>query len=152
MVKLDLSNGLLKRVSEEDWELPADAEKRLISDGNSREDAGILSGEKALLNYYDAVRSEGIESSQAAKWIIGEVLRLVKEKQKPIEHLGLDSARLAQLINCVENGTINAGTAKTLAARLCDDERNLDDIIKDEGLSQVSDEAELSQVVESVMD
>lgn len=151
LLKLDLTNGLMKRVSEEKWELPADAEKRLISDGLSTEDSGILAGEKSLLQYYDAVRSEGIDSVHAAKWIIGEVLRLVKENQKPIEHLGLDPARLAQLITRVENGTINAGTAKKLAARLCDDERNLDDIIKEEGLSQVSDESELEQAVNSVL-
>lgn len=151
LVKLDLTNGLMKRVSKESWEVPSYAEKRLVSDGLSHKDATILASEKPILNYYDRVRSEGISSSNAGKWIIVEVLRLVKEKQKDIDQLGLDPARLAELILCVENGTLNAGTAKELLGRIGNDPRSLEEMIKEEGLLQVSDMDELGSAVKSVI-
>ncbi len=151
LVKLDLTNGLMDQVSEEKWELPAAAEKRLIEDGLSQGDAGIIAGEKPMLAYYDDVRKEGIESSTAAKWIIGEILRLVKEKQQSINEIGIDPKRLAELISHVEDGTINAGTAKELVGKLCEDDRPVSDIIKEEGLAQISDETELVAAVESVL-
>ncbi len=141
LVKLDLTNGLMDQVSEEKWELPAAAEKRLIEDGLSQGDAGIIAGEKPMLAYYDDVRKEGIESSTAAKWIIGEILRLVKEKQQSINEIGIDPFSVGSI----------AVSYKELVGKLCDDDRPVSDIIKEEGLAQISDETELVAAVESVL-
>lgn len=151
LVLLDVQNGLLEHAR--DVSLPHAEEKRLIADhGLGLEDAAILVSEQSLLEYFDTVTAENVEAKTAAKWIIGEVLRLMKSRQETVTELGLDARRLAELIRAVEEGLINTGTGKDILEKMCSDSRSPSEIIESEELAQVTDASEVEKVVDSIID
>ncbi|HBG75817.1 MAG TPA: Asp-tRNA(Asn)/Glu-tRNA(Gln) amidotransferase GatCAB subunit B, partial [Clostridiales bacterium] len=61
-------------------ELPEQKKERFLREyGLNPYEAGLLTGEKALAGYYEEVVGFGVDSREAAHWILDELLRIRKE-------------------------------------------------------------------------
>jgi aspartyl-tRNA(Asn)/glutamyl-tRNA(Gln) amidotransferase subunit B len=120
-------------------ELPAARRARLVvAHGISEYDAQQLTEDAATADLFEATVAAGAPAKPVANWIIGS---------QP----SLDAARLAELVNLVVNGTINRDQAAEVLEEAQTGARTPAEIVRERGLSQVSDEAELAQVVERVI-
>jgi aspartyl-tRNA(Asn)/glutamyl-tRNA(Gln) amidotransferase subunit B len=134
-------------------EMPWDRKERFIEDyGLSAYDAGVLTGDRALSEYYEAAAAayDG-EPKTAANWMINDILGLLNEREISIQELTVPPAQFAEILSLVEEGTINTATGRELLRELEDAEQSVRTLVEQRGLAQVSDVDELTEICREII-
>ena len=153
---------LVKVVVDEDWitqireslpELPVAKRERFIREYQiPAYDAGVLTADKALALYYeDVVRLCG-KPKQASNWVMGDVLRFLNEGKRDIRQCPISARSLADMINLIEEGTISGKMAKDIVEDMYHTGKPPQDIIREKGLVQITDEGELTETIKAIID
>ncbi|WP_102272840.1 Asp-tRNA(Asn)/Glu-tRNA(Gln) amidotransferase subunit GatB [Cytobacillus massiliigabonensis] len=147
---------------DEDWkariraeipELPDERKKRYVEElGLPAYDAVVLTVTKEMADFFEATVHAGAEAKQASNWIMGEVSAYLKAEQKELDETALTAEGLAGMIQLIENGTISSKIAKKVFKELIENGGNAEQIVKDKGLVQISDEGALLKIVTEVLD
>ena len=133
-------------------ELPEARRRRLVAAyGLPEYDAGVLTQSAALASYFEQVAAASGSPKAASNWVMGELLRTLKERGAAIEQVPLAPGALAGLIALVERGTISSTVAKDVFAKMYDSGRSADEIVRTDGLAQNSDEGALLLIVKDVI-
>jgi aspartyl-tRNA(Asn)/glutamyl-tRNA(Gln) amidotransferase subunit B len=115
-------------------------------------DAGVLTAEQALADYYEAVVAESKGDPKiAANWVIGDLLGGLNKAGKAITESPVDAVRLAGLIARINDKTISGKIAKDVFEAMFNGEGDADAIIKAKGLVQITDESAIVAAIEDVM-
>jgi aspartyl-tRNA(Asn)/glutamyl-tRNA(Gln) amidotransferase subunit B len=114
-------------------------------------DAGVLTSSADLADYFEQVAMTSGNAKAASNWVMGELLRMVKERGADIRDVPLRPDALAGLIRLVDEGTISNAIAKDVFGRMYDTGRSAGDIVAAEGLAQNSDEDALLAIVRDVI-
>ena len=134
-------------------ELPAARRRRFVADYAIPEyDAGVLTQSAELAGYFEASARASGNPKAASNWIMGELLRTLKERGIGIDEVPLTPEALAGLIRLVDAGTISSSIAKDVFAKMYASGRAADDIVAAEGLAQIGDEAALVAIVRQVLE
>lgn len=152
---------LLPLVVSRDWmseiearmvELP-DAKKERFADayGIREYDAGVITSDRYLADYYEDVAEKSGAPKLAANWVMGEVLRVLKEDNLDIADFPLTTDDLAGLLDRLRDETITNNIGKQVFDEMVKTGKSAGEIIEAEGLKQVSDSAALESVVEQVI-
>jgi aspartyl-tRNA(Asn)/glutamyl-tRNA(Gln) amidotransferase subunit B len=112
-------------------ELPLARWQRFQTLGLSPYDAGVLTADKQIADYFDGVVAAGVSPKLAANWISSEVLSR--------DGWRVDARALAELIGLIENQTISGKIAKDVFAKMWDSGKGAREIVDAEGLTQVTD-------------
>lgn len=136
-------------------ELPQAKRERFIREyGIPSYDAGVLTMSKPLANYYeDCVRLYN-NPKAVSNWVMGELLRLIKEDGKDINQpraFSLQPQVFARLLRMIDEGTISGKMAKDVFEGMYRTGKDPEAIVKEKGLVQVSDEATLLKVIDDVL-
>ena len=115
-------------------------------------DAGVLTAEQALADYYEAVVAESKGDPKiAANWVIGDLLGGLNKAGKAITESPVDAVRLAGLIARINDKTISGKIAKDVFEAMFNGEGDADAIIEAKGLVQITDESAIVAAIEDVM-
>ncbi len=163
---------------DEDWiesvratlpELPAAMQARFKDEyGLSQYDAGLLTANKAIAEYFEeTVKEIPAEPKLCANWVTGEVFSYLNENNIHFDFCPISPAQLARLIVRIKDGTISGKLAKEVFAKMCGktalyaamwkerDPRHgidlADEIIEADGLKQMSDSGELEKIIDEVL-
>jgi len=115
-------------------------------------DAALLTETRGLSEYFEAVTAACGQPKAASNWVMGEVLRTIKDQGVGIDAFPVSPSALGALIRIVEAGTISSTVAKDVFARMYDTGRAASDIVEAEGLAQVSDVSALEPHVRAVVE
>ncbi len=115
-------------------------------------DAALLTQSRGLADYFEATARESGSAKAASNWIMGEVLRAMKERGVSIEDLPVPPAALAGLIRLVEEGAIGSTVAKDVFQTMYASGRSAGEIVATDGLAQISDSAAIEPHVRAVVD
>ncbi|HWE28471.1 MAG TPA: Asp-tRNA(Asn)/Glu-tRNA(Gln) amidotransferase subunit GatB, partial [Polyangia bacterium] len=137
---LVVDEAWIARVRGEQPELPIARWQRFQSMGLSAYDAGVLTAERELADYFDSVVKLGAPAKPAANWI------MAKPEARPQPEF------IAQLIALVEDRTISSKIGKDVFERMTAENRSPRDIVEAEGLVQVSDAAALERACRQAVD
>lgn len=133
-------------------ELPEARRRRFVDDyGLPEYDAGVLTQSGGLADYFEAVASASKNPKASSNWIMGEVLRTLKERGATIASVPVSPDALAGLIAIVDRGTISSSVAKDVFAKMCESGRSAATIVETEGLAQDSDSDALRPIVQAVV-
>lgn len=140
------------RISASLPELPEARRRRVIAEYAIPDyDAALLTQTRGVADYFeDAARRSG-NAKAASNWVMGEVLRNMKERAVGIEAVPISPAALAGLIGMVEKGTISSTVAKDVFAKMYESGRAAEDIVAADGLAQISDTSSLAPIVQRVL-
>ena len=134
-------------------ELPQARRRRFVAEYAIPEyDAGVLTQSAELAGYFEAVAGASQNPKAASNWIMGELLRTMKERAVGIADVPLAPEALAGLIRLVDEGAISSSIAKEVFAKMYASGRSADDIVAAEGLAQIGDEAALATIVRQVLE
>jgi aspartyl-tRNA(Asn)/glutamyl-tRNA(Gln) amidotransferase subunit B len=115
-------------------------------------DAAVLTGSKAMAEYYEAVARAVADKKIAANWVMGEVAAAVNTAQIDIATSPVSPQQLVGLIGRVLDGTINNKTAKGVFAALWNGEgASAEAIIETRGLKQISDAGAIEKIIDEVL-
>jgi aspartyl-tRNA(Asn)/glutamyl-tRNA(Gln) amidotransferase subunit B len=136
-------------------ELPASRRARYVSDlGLSPYDAGVLTADVSLGEYFDAVVQAGIPAKAAANWVAGEFSRLLNQHAAEglrARDVALPPEGLAELIEEVEAGRVSPNAAKQVLARCFESGEAPRVVILAEGLAVVRDGVVIGEAVDAVL-
>ncbi len=115
-------------------------------------DASVLSEDRGIADYFEAVVEKVEDPRQTSNWVMGEVLRTLKEKKLKIDQLRIQPSWLADIIRMVENGTISHSAAKTVFGEVAQSGMEPEKVVEKMRLFQVSDPKEIEKIVEGVIE
>jgi len=119
--------------------------------GLSDYDAGVLTDERPLSDYFEATVGLGAAPKTAANWMMNDLLRLLNDRGLTAKTLPLSPAQLAELIALVEAGTINRATAVGLMPKVIESGRAPKELVAAEGLAQISGDDALRALAQTVI-
>ncbi len=133
-------------------ELPEAKRQRFVGQmGLSEYDAEVLTADRRVADYFDTcVRLAG-DAKACANWIMGEVMRKLKESDAGIEAAPLTPELLAGLLARIADNTISGKIAKNVFEKMWQSGRTADDIIATEGLKQVTDTGAIEALADEVI-
>ena len=134
-------------------ELPEERRRRYMREyGLSAYDAGVLTGERATGDYFEeAVRAYGGDPKRVANWVTGELFRLLRATETPIEESPVRPEDLAELIRLIDEGVVSTTKAKDVFTAMAETGKSARQIVAERGLRLISDEEQLLAVIEAVI-
>jgi aspartyl-tRNA(Asn)/glutamyl-tRNA(Gln) amidotransferase subunit B len=133
-------------------ELPDAKRTRFVERlGLSVYDAEVLASDRALADYFDACAALAKDAKTCANWIMGDVLRKLKETGETIAEAPVSPQLLTGLLAKIADGTISGKIAKSVFEKMWQCGQTADQIITAEGLTQVTDTGELEGLVDEVI-
>lgn len=134
-------------------ELPQVKRARMIEeDGLPEYDAGVITASKALADFYDGVRAHYDDAKKISNWIMVELLAKVNAEGMELEAVKIQPEQMAALLKLVDSGDISGKIAKKVFAEMFATGKDPADIIKEQGLVQISDEGALKEMVSQVVE
>ena len=133
-------------------ELPDARQARFVEQYELSEyDAGILSSDAAMANYFEAVSTACKNPKLAANWTMGELSARLNSQDLSIANSPVSAEQLAGLIVRIADNSISGKMAKEVFEAIWAGEGSADKIIEARGLKQVSDSGALEQMVADVL-
>ncbi|SDK36504.1 Asp-tRNA(Asn)/Glu-tRNA(Gln) amidotransferase subunit GatB [Sediminibacillus albus] len=115
-------------------------------------DAMVLTSTKEMSDFFEETINKGADIKQASNWLMGEVSAYMNKQQKDLHDLALTPESLAKMIQLIEDGTISSKIAKKVFSELVEKGGDPEQIVKDKGLVQISDEGQLKEIVTGILD
>ncbi len=134
-------------------ELPQEKFDRFqVEYGLSDYDIQLLVEDRSVADYFEnVVVHPQVDPKSAANWITGELFGLMHQSGIDIKHLAVSPDQLAQLLHLISNGEINLTSAKAVLAEMFASGGNPGEIIASQGLRQISDSSQVSELVQTVL-
>ncbi len=156
LLPLEVSEEWIDRVRAELPELPYDRERRFRDQYDlPAYDAEVLTARKDVADFFEAVVSEHDNPKAASNWVMGELLRVVRDRKLDQELViaswPVTPAQIAGLIALIDDATISGKIAKTVFEELLDSDQTAAAVVESKGMSQVSDAGALEAAIEEVL-
>lgn len=114
-------------------------------------DAQIITSEKKLADLFEAASAICKKPKKVSNWLMGETMRLLKEREMEADELSFSPEHLAELIRLTGEGVINGSVAKEVFLKIFLEDVDPVKYVEDHGLKTVNDEGALQETVEKVL-
>ncbi|MGO9620426.1 MAG: Asp-tRNA(Asn)/Glu-tRNA(Gln) amidotransferase subunit GatB [Desulfobaccales bacterium] len=154
LVPVRVTEAWLAELSKNLPELPAARLNRFLAEyGLPEYDAEVLTGDKALADFFEATVKLFPHPKKVSNYVMGDVLREAKKGEAGITSLmsTLTPATSASMLNLVEDGTISGKIAKTVFDEMVATGKDPKVIIKEKGLAQISDTGALEALAREII-
>lgn len=151
LMPLEITQEWIDRVKATMPELPRAKRERYMSLGLSEYDAGIIVEQMDLAMFFDETIKLGANPKTCVNFLMGEIAAYLKEEKLGVNDTKLTPANLVELVNLIEKGTISNNIGKQIIFTMLKEGTNASEIIEKQGLSQISDEGALKEIVQKVV-
>ena len=152
LMPLEISREWVEEIRAKMPELPNQKRKRYQEIGLSEYDASVIVEQMGLALFFDKVLELGANPKTAVNFIMGEIAAYLKEDHIEITDTKLTPENLAELIALIEKGTISNNIGKQIIIEMLKDGTKASVIVEKKGLSQISDEGAIKELVQKVVD
>ena len=133
-------------------ELPVRRQARFVTEyGLPEYDAGVLTSNRALADYYEACIKLVDQPKTVSNWVMGELLRELNNSGMAVEQSPVSPERLVSLIQLVDQGTISLKVAREIFPEVYAGGKSPEQIVQEKGLTQVSDEGALETIITEII-
>ena len=133
-------------------EMPARKMERFMDQYElPRDEATLMSADRDLADYFEAVVATDIPPRTACQWITAQLLPILKDRGLTMETSPLRADRLAALLALIEKNEINARAARDILPVLIDSDETPEAAVERLNVRQVSDEGALEAIVDQVL-
>ena len=133
-------------------EMPTQKKERFSTQFNLNEyDADLLSADKDFADFFEEVLKFSVSPKIAANWIMGELSAELNKENLNVKDTKVSSKMLGQLISRIEDSTISGKIAKDVFTKMWSTGKDVDTIIEEEGLKQVTDDKEIESLIDEVI-
>lgn len=148
-----LSDEYINNIKDNLPEMPHIKKERYIKEFELPEyDAEILTSSRKTASFFEKTNSICINPKAVSNWIMGDFARMLNEKEIEIDESKVTEENLAALISLIDKGTISSKIAKQVFEEMFETGKNAEDIVKEKGLVQMSDEGAIKEICQKVVD
>ena len=152
LVSIVIDDNWINEIKKTLPELPTARRERYINDfGLSEYDAGQITSSKALADFLEKCVNLGATAKAVSNWILSDISRMLNDKGLEQSEIPFTAEQLAKLISLIEKGTISNTAGKKVIEELFINPRDPEEIVKEKGLVQISDEGALQKIVVDVI-
>jgi aspartyl-tRNA(Asn)/glutamyl-tRNA(Gln) amidotransferase subunit B len=137
-------------------ELPDARRDRFVREhGLPEYDAEVLTARKDVADYYEAALREHPNAKALSNWVMGDVLRVVRERKLDdalvISDWPVRAEHLAQMVRLIDGDEISGKIAKAVFESMLETGKDPASIVSEQGLSQVTDDSAILAAIDSTL-
>lgn len=149
---IEISDKQIEEIKSTMPELPEEKRERYLNElGLPEYDTGIITGDIALVKFFESTLEKCDSPKDVANWIMGEVMKLLNDSATLTENNPLKPEALAAVINMVKSNKINRGTGKKVLEKVFTDGVDPEKYVEENNLAQVTDLSALRPIIEQVI-
>lgn len=150
--KFKITKEYLESIRKTIPELADEKRERYIKEYDlSDYDAGVLTKEKSVADYFEKLISLNINAKTAANWVTGQILAYINKNDVTINELYMTPERLKVIIENLENNTISIKQAKEIFTKVLDEKKEPNNYISKEN-AQISDKDALVEIIDIILE
>jgi aspartyl-tRNA(Asn)/glutamyl-tRNA(Gln) amidotransferase subunit B len=133
-------------------ELPAEKQHRFEKHyGLSATDAGVLTADREMADFFEAVAKISDSPKLSANWIMGDLLGALNKHDLDITQSPVTADMLGGMIKRIEDNTISGKIAKQVFDAMWKGEGDADTIIEKQGLKQITDTGAIEKIIDEIV-
>ena len=153
LVAIRLSEEYIENIKNNLPELPESRRARYLEEYKlSEKESKMLTASKYLSNMFEDALAICGNPKAVANWLLSDVSRILNEKEIEPDQIPFTANQLAKMIELIENGTISSAIGKKVLEELFENPRDPEEIIKEKGWIQISDEGAIKEVVTRILE
>jgi aspartyl-tRNA(Asn)/glutamyl-tRNA(Gln) amidotransferase subunit B len=148
LTPIELDRAYVDRLRAGLPELPAARRERLVRDYSlPPKDAALLTTNKPLGDYFEALAAETADARLSANWVLGEVSAYLNAAGLEVDRFPISVAALSEMLGLVRAGTLSGKMAKEVFETMIATGKTADAVVAEKGLGQISDAGQLEAIV-----
>lgn len=152
LVPLEVSKEWIQGIKDTIPELPQAKKKRFIKRYElPLYDAGVLTATKTLAEFYEQTTKLYPKPKIVSNWIMTEVLGYLSGQNLDITQCQLTPTHLSAMLKLIDNQTISGKIGKEVLVEIFKSGKMPDEIIRERGLVQITNEDEIVNIIKSVI-
>ncbi|MBR6504258.1 MAG: Asp-tRNA(Asn)/Glu-tRNA(Gln) amidotransferase subunit GatB [Clostridia bacterium] len=153
LLPIKLSDEYIEDIKSNLPEMPESRKARYIENyGFTEKEANHLTNSKYLSNFFEETIKIYNNPKAVVNWITSDISREMNEREIEAENLPFTAKELAELITLIDKGTISSAIAKKVLTELFENPKSPEEIIKEKGWIQISDEGAIKEVVIKILE
>ena len=153
LVAIKLSEEYIENIKNNLPELPESRKKRYMEEyGLSEKDSNLLTASKYLSDLFEGAEKICKNAKAVANWILSDISKILNETETEPIQIPFDANQLAKLVQLIDKGTISSAIAKKVIVELFENPKDPEEIIKEKGWIQISDEGAIKEVVTKILE
>ena len=153
LVAIKLSDEYIENIRKTLPELPESRKTRYMEEYKlSEKDARLLTASKYLSDLFEEAVKVCNNPKAVNNWIISDISRILNETEMEPIQIPFDAKQLGKLVVLIDKGTISSSIGKKVLVELFENPRDPEDIIKEKGWIQISDEGAIKEVVLKILE
>ena len=153
LVAIKLSEEYIENIKNTLPELPESRKERYLKEYElSEKDAKLITASKYLSDLFEKAIEVCHNPKAVCNWIISDISRILNETEMEPIAIPFDANQLGKLVVLIDKGTISSSIGKKVLIELFENPRDPEDIIKEKGWIQISDEGAIKEVVLKIIE
>ena len=153
LVAIKLSEEYIENIKNNLPEMPESRKARYMEEFKlSEKDSRLLTNSKHLSNMFEAAEKICGNAKAVANWLLSDISRILNEKEMEPSEIPFDAECLAKLVELIDKGTISSAIGKKVVEELFENPKNPEEIIKEKGWIQISDEGAIKEIVMKILE
>ena len=153
LVAIKLSEEYIENIKNSLPELPESRKERYLQEYKlSEKDAKLITASKYLSDLFEEAVKVCNNPKAVNNWIISDISRILNETEMEPIQIPFDAKQLGKLVVSIDKGTISSSIGKKVLVELFENPRDPEDIIKEKGWIQISDEGAIKEVVLKILE
>mgnify|MGYP000849422496 CR=1 FL=1 len=153
LVAIKLSEEYIENIKNTLPELPESRKERYLKEYElSEKDAKLITASKYLSDLFEKAIEVCHNPKAVCNWIISDISRILNETEMEPIAIPFDANQLGKLVVLIDKGTISSSIGKKVLVELFENPRDPEDIIKEKGWIQISDEGAIKEVVMKILE
>lgn len=133
-------------------EMPDEKRERFLKEYDlSENEVDILISDINLAMFFEKLVTFGSTPKISANWILGDILRILKDRKIESVDMKLEAENLAKILKLVEEDKISTNIGREVLEEIFDENKDPIKIIEEKGLMQISSSDELEKIVDEVI-
>ena len=152
LLPVELEDSFIEAVRAELPELPDVKKARYVSElGLPAYDAGVLTANRQIADYFEAVVADGADVKLAANWVNGELAATLNKAEVEIQDSPVTAELLAGILIRISDDTISGTAAKKVFEAVWAGEGDADTVIEAKGLKQITDTGAIEKIIDDII-
>lgn len=146
-----LTDAYIEMVEESLPILPKVRYEEMLADGIGNVEAKIVTGDKALSDFYLETKKHISDVKSIVNWLLGDILGKLNAESKVLSEVSFSPVQLAELITLINDKVISSKIAKEVFLEIFETDKMPKMVVEEKGLVQISNTDDLYPIVETVV-
>ena len=148
---IEISDEWKEKIRKSLPEMPEERKVRYMDEFQLPEyDSNIIVSSKYLSDFFEAATKVCNNPKSVSNWIMTDIIRV--QNEEGLEQMPFTAEQLGKLIILIDKGTISSSIAKKVFEELLENPCDPEEIIKEKGWIQISDEGAIKEVVQKILE